>query len=90
MKVIVTPDARGSIDAIYNYITLDSPAQAQRVQDRILAAAQSLSILPHRGRPGQVEDTREVLVKRLPYTLVYTVVGDTVYVLGVYHQHTDR
>jgi plasmid stabilization system protein ParE len=90
MKVFITPDARGSIDAIYGYIALDRPEQAQRVRDRILAAAQSRSVLPHRGRPGQVEDTRELLVKRLPYTIVYTVVGDTVYILGVYHQPTNR
>ncbi len=90
MKVFITPDAQGSIDALYSNIALDSPEHAQRVRNRILAAAQSLSVLPHHGRPGQVEDTRELLDKRLPYTIVYTVVGNTVYILGVYHQHTDR
>lgn len=90
MRVDITPDAQGSIDAIYRYIAEDSPQNARRVKERILAAAKSLAALPGRGRPGQVEDTRELLVKRLPYTIVYTVHNDTVYILGVYHQRQDR
>lgn len=90
MKVIITPDAQASIEAIRNYIAQDSPANARSVKERILAVAQSLSVMPGRGRPGDVEDTRELLVRRLPYTLVYTVIDETVYVLGVYDQRRDR
>ena len=90
MTVVITPDAQGSIDHIYTYLARDSFEHAQRVKERILAAAQSLSILPNRGRPGEVEDTRELLVKRPPYTIVYTVIEETVYVLGVYDQRRDR
>ena len=90
MRVIITPDAQGSIEAICAYIAQDSPKNAQRVKERILAAAQSLSTFPGRGRPGEVEDTRELLVKRLPYTLIYTVVAETVYSLGVYDQRRNR
>ena len=90
MTVVITPDALGSIEHIYTYLAQRSPEHARRVKERILAAAQSLSILPNRGRPGEVEDTRELLVTRLPYTIVYTVFEQTVYVLGVYDQRRDR
>ncbi len=88
--VVVTPDAEGSIDDIYAYIARDSPENARRVKERILAAARSLSILPERGRPGALDDTRELLIRRLPYTIVYTVIDETVYILGVYDQRRDR
>lgn len=90
MRVVITPDAQGSIEAICAYIARNSPDNARHVKERILAAAQSLSTFPARGRPGDVEDTRELLVRRLPYTIVYTVVEETVYILGVYDQRRNR
>ena len=90
MTVVITPHAQGSIDAIYDYIAQDSPENARRVKERILAAAKSLVIMPSRGRPGAVEDTRELLVRRLPYTIVYTVYDETVYILGVIDQRQER
>jgi toxin ParE1/3/4 len=90
LAVVITPDAEASIDDIDAYIARDSPERARRVKERILAAARSLSILPERGRPGEIDDTRELLVKRLPYTIVYTVIDEIVYILGVYDQRPDR
>lgn len=90
LVVVITPDAEEGIDDIYAYIARDSPESARRVKERILAAVRSLSILPERGRPGEIDDTRELLVRRLPYTIVYTVIDETVYILGVYDQRRDR
>lgn len=90
MAVIITPDAQSSIETICTYIAQDSPEHARRVKERILAAAQSLSIFPERGRAGEIPDTRELLVRRLPYTIVYTVLEETVYILGVYDQRRPR
>lgn len=90
MTIVITPDALSGIDEIYAYIARDSPENARRVKERILATAQSLSFFPERGRPGEVEDTRELLVKRLPYTIVYTVLEETVYILSVYDQRRNR
>ena len=90
MNVVVTPDAERSIEAIHSYIARDSPHNARRIKERILAAAQSIGIMPGRGRPGEVEDTRELLIKGLPYTIVYTVFEETVYVLGVYERRRGR
>ncbi len=88
--MVLTPDAEWSIDDIYAYIAQDSPERARRVKECILAAAHSLSILPERGRPGEIDDMRELLVRRLPYTIIYTVISETVYILGVYDQRRDR
>ena len=85
MRVVLSPQAIEDVDAIYAYIAQDDLTRADDIMARILDAAQSLATFPGRGRPGQVEDTRELLVKRLPYTIVYTVRDDQVYVLGIYH-----
>ncbi len=90
MRVVLSPQAIEDIDATYAYIAQDDPARADDIMARILDAAQSLATFPGRGRPGQVEDTRELLVKRLPYTVVYTVRDGQVYVLGIYHQRQNR
>ena len=41
--------------------------------DRILDALQLLELFPESGRPGRVEGTRELVVPRLPYIVVYQV-----------------
>lgn len=40
---------------------------------------------PSIGRPGRVDGTRELVIHRYPYILVYRVTSDTVDVLSVYH-----
>ncbi len=90
MRVVLSPQAIEDIDAVYAYIAQDDPTRADDIMALILDAAQSLDTLADRGRPGQVEDTRELLVKRLPYIIVYSVHRDQVYVLGVYHQRQHR
>lgn len=87
---MLSPQAIEDIGAIYDYIAQDDLTRADDIMACILDAAQSLATFRARGRPGQVEDTRELLVKRLPYTIVYTVRDDQVYVLGVYHQRQNR
>lgn len=52
--------------------------------------AKSLSLFPERGRPGVVPDTRELPVRRLPYTIVYTALEGSVYILGAYDQRRQR
>jgi toxin ParE1/3/4 len=90
VRVVLSPQAIEDIDGVYAYIAQDDLTRADDIMARILDAAQSLATFPGRGRPGQVEDTRELLVKRLPYTIVYTVRNDQVYVLGIYHQRQNR
>jgi toxin ParE1/3/4 len=90
VRVVLSPQAIEDIDAVYAYIVQDDLTRADDLMAPSLDATQSLATFPGRGRPGQVEVTRELLVKRLPYTIVYTVRNDQVYVLGVYHQHQNR
>jgi plasmid stabilization system protein ParE len=56
-----------------DYISADSPNNAEIVGERILAATESLLERPHMGREGRRSGTREWPVRRTPYILIYSV-----------------
>lgn len=61
------------------------PDTAQKIWD----ASLSLNTFPNRGRPGFIKGTRELLIPRLPYMLVYTFDGSNVNILRLLHQHQN-
>ena len=67
--------ARRDFDAIWTGIEEKSPARASKIGRLILAAAAKLETMPRLGRPGRVEGTREWLIARSPYLIVYALRG---------------
>ena len=63
---------------IVKWIKAHNPDAAARVGRRILAAAENLAAHPYLGKPGRSPDTRELVVTRYPYLIVYTVEHDAV------------
>jgi toxin ParE1/3/4 len=79
--------ARLQLLTIHEYIGERNPAAAVRVGASIREAAEVLRYFPYSGRPGRVVGTREWVVRRLPYVLVYEIDDgeEGVTVLGVFH-----
>jgi len=84
----MTRGAERDLEDIYDHIAAsDSRAAADRVLDRLLAAADDLSRLPERGsvpkelRALGVAEFRQVFFK--PYRMIYRVVGGDVVVVLV-------
>jgi plasmid stabilization system protein ParE len=50
----------------------------------------SLKTMPHRGRAGREEGTRELVFTDLPYIAVYRVKEQSVEILRIYHGAQDR
>jgi hypothetical protein len=50
----------------------------------------SLKDIPHRGRVGREEGTRELFLPPLPYVAVYRVKEQSIQILRVYHAAQDR
>ena len=73
--------ARSDLLVIVDYISDDNPDAAQRVKDDIEMKAKKLSEFPKIGRPGRVENTRELIVWS-NYILVYQEDALTVRILG--------
>jgi len=75
------------IDELADYL-IDQEEDFQLVEEsvkRILQAPERLSVMPWSGKPGRVPDTRELLVQKTRYSLVYSVSDTTVFILRVMH-----
>ena len=85
-----TRRALGHFDAIAAYIRDYNPAAAERVTARIRTRIATLGERPFLGRPGRIENTRELFIGRYQYTVVYRVTETTIIVLAVFHTAQDR
>jgi toxin ParE1/3/4 len=77
--------AQADRDAIFDYIEADSPQAAITVDDRIRVQVEGLMQFPESGRPGRIEETRELVILSTPYIAAYRITGDTVRILRVLH-----
>ena len=73
MTVVLMPAAQQDLRAVYAYYAERNPDAADRVVGAILRAANALERFPLMGRPGVVPGTRERIVTRYPYRIVYRV-----------------
>ncbi len=73
MSVRWTQKALSDLDSIYDAIAADRPRVARRVIETLLAQGEQLVKYPHRGRPGRLPETRELVVPHLPYILVHSL-----------------
>jgi toxin ParE1/3/4 len=85
MKVIWGHRAKRDLVELIAYIAENNSHAADRVAARILRSAQLLSRFPRSGRTGRVSGTRERVVRRTPYILVYQIASARVRILRVYH-----
>jgi toxin ParE1/3/4 len=85
MRVRWTYEAVKDLDETISYIADEDKGTARNIAIAIKAAAMSLGKLPHRGRPGFVEGTRELLVPNLPYFFVFWVQKNHVEILRLMH-----
>lgn len=84
MIVRWSTEAEWDRNSIATYIAADNPRAAARMDEVFDATAASLSEFPHRGRPGSVAGTRE-LMPHESFRLVYEIDGGTVWILAVFH-----
>jgi plasmid stabilization system protein ParE len=68
---------------IAGYIAQDSEQIAWLVETRIHEAARLLVTIPAMGRPGRVDGSRELVVPRTPYILVYRISAGTIRILRI-------
>lgn len=90
MKLRWTNLALQDFEQAHDYIMQEDPVSAKRIAQRILDATRRLQQFSRIGRVGEDEDTRELLVQKTPYLLVYSINGDVVELLRVWHTSQDR
>lgn len=90
MKVIWTKNALRSLEQAHRYVRESNPAAAAKMIRHIRNATESLGRIPNVGRQGIRTLTRELVIRGLPYIVVYRVTGDCIQVLRVFHQKQLR
>jgi toxin ParE1/3/4 len=86
MQIRWEEDALADLTALRDYIAQDNPAAAQKLARRILECLELLDTHPLSGEPGRIHKTRELVVSRTPYTLIYHASADVITILRVFHQ----
>jgi toxin ParE1/3/4 len=88
MKVLFTDAARTeSLDA-FDYYNERSEQAASRFLQRLDAACEWLSKYPETGMQLSTR-THRYLMKTFPYLVVYRIVEDAVWIVGVVHEKRD-
>ena len=72
-------------DAQLDYIAQDNPRAAIEQGDRIAHQAGQLEQHPQMGRPGRKPGTRELVISRTPFIVIYRIKGERIELLRVLH-----
>lgn len=89
MRLHWTRPALADLVEAQAFIAQDDPQSAHKVAQHIWDAATNLRDNPDIGRPGHVSGTREWVVTRTPYLIVYRTQHDAVEILRVWHTRRD-
>lgn len=72
-------------DAQLDYIAQDNPLAAIEQGDRIAQQVNQLAQHPQLGRPGRKQGTRELVISRTPFIVVYRIKDERIELLRVLH-----
>ena len=73
MNVLWLDRAEADLRAILDYLIERDPGAAVRIHQIIRDRVGPLADYPALGRPGRVADTRDLVIPRTPYLVVYAV-----------------
>ena len=85
MKIVWSLFAVEDRTGIFDYIEQDDPSTAINVDERIMEQTEKLTQFPELGRPGRVEGTRELVVNRTPFIVIYCIQKGTIRILRILH-----
>lgn len=77
-------------DEIADYISIDNPMAARVVVQRIDQAVARLAAFPYSGRKGRIIGTRELVVRKTSYVVVYSVEKNVVWIDNIIHAARQR
>ena len=86
MTLVWSRQAVADLAKLRRYIEEHSPGAASEVAARVLDAVRQLEDLPGIGRPGRIAGTRELLIRKTPYLVVYRIGREAVHLLRIFHE----
>jgi plasmid stabilization system protein ParE len=85
MKVLWSAASVRHLQEVVEFLQGENAGAAITVRRRILETVARVGLMPYSGRIGRIDGTREAVVPRSPYIVVYQVSVDTVEILGIWH-----
>jgi len=73
MHARFTEDAKADLASIEEYLEPRSPQGLQRILSAIFTIISQLESFPFLGHEGRVEGTRELVVPRTPFIIIYSL-----------------
>jgi toxin ParE1/3/4 len=74
-----------NLEQAHNYILQENPEAAKELILKIQTTASQLENYPFMGKPGRVEDTRELVIHNTSYIVIYRIKEELVEILRVLH-----
>lgn len=85
LAIKFTASAKADLHGIRSYIAQDNPLAARKVIQAIRDQINVLTDQAEIGRPGRIDDTRELVITGLPYIVCYAVTDEVITILRVLH-----
>ena len=85
MKIVWSAAAVRHLQEVVEYIQAESAEGAITTRRRILETALRVGQVRYSGRVGRMDGTREAVVPRSPYIVVYQLSSQSVEILGIWH-----
>ena len=94
LKVEWNKTARESLQNIYDYISIQSPANAENVIDEIIEKANNLSVWPEKYQKEAVQAKNRNIRRAIIYSykIIYEITPDAISILDVFstYQNPDK
>ena len=85
MKLVWTREAVRDLVEARSYVDPDNPRAAAELSRRIVNAVERLIENSKLGREGRLHNTRELLVTRTHYLIIYRICGKRIELLRILH-----
>jgi len=82
--------AADDLERIADYLKEHNSSYAESTVRELFATVESLKTFPRIGRVGREEGTRELVLGRMPCTVVYRVKDEAIEVLRIWHAAQNR
>ena len=89
MIVSLSNRAEAELDLAVAFVRESNPRASKVLHLTLERALEGLETFPSRGRPGQIDGTRELVVRGTPYVIVYSISGEAVLVARIRHTRQD-
>ena len=86
MTLVWSRQAVADLAKLRRYLEEHNPGAASEVASRIIDAARQLEDFPGIGRPGRIAGTRELVIRKTPYLVVYRIGREAVHLLRIFHE----